>query len=153
MVERDPVTVVSQLEGLQLPHYEVPHQSEHLVENFVENVQKRLVRQGMVTNQPKGHVSKPISGVGPMEFASVETPLVPMPTGMEQRNYHAQMQHRYANPTELVNAGRVHPRPVMEMARLKEAAHLEKFVTQMEFAPKIPLKNKLDEFIIVTSKY
>ena len=132
------MTVVSPLEGLQLHHYVVLHQSEHL--EFAENVQKRLVRQGMVTNLLKAHVSKPINGVGPMEIASVETPLVPMPTGMEQRNYHAQMQHRYANPMELVNAGRVHPRPEMEMARLKEAAHLEKFVTQMEFAPKIPLK-------------
>ena len=141
MVELDPVIVVSPLEGLQPHHYVVLHQSEHL--GFVENVQKRLVRQGMVTNLLKAHVSKPINGVGPMEIANAETPLVPMPTGMGQRNYHAQMQHRYANPTELVNAGRVHPRPVMEMARLKEAVPLEKFVIQMEFVPKIPLMKQL----------
>ena len=137
MVELDPVIVVSPLEGLQLHHYVVLHQSEHL--GFAENVQKRLVRQEMETNLLKAHVSKRINGVGPMEIASAETPLVPMPTGMGQRNYRAQMQHRYANQTELVNAGRVHHLPVMEMARLKEAAHLEKFVIQMEFVPKIRL--------------
>ena len=119
----------------------VLHQSEHL--GFAENVQKRLVRQGMGTNLLKAHVSKPINGVGPMEIASAETPLVPMPTGMEQRNYHAQMQLRYVNPTELVNAEKVHPRPVMEMERLKEAVHLEKFVIQVEFAPKISLLKQI----------
>ena len=129
--------VVSPLEGLQLHHYVVLHQSEHL--GFAENVQKRLVRQEMETNLLKAHVSKRINGVGPMEIASAETPLVPMPTGMGQRNYRAQMQHRYVNQTELVNAGRVHHLPVMEMARLKEAAHLEKFVIQMEFVLKIRL--------------
>ena len=54
MVELDPVIVVSPLEGLQLHHYVVRHQLEHL--GFAENVQKRLVRQGMVTNLLKAHV-------------------------------------------------------------------------------------------------
>ena len=53
------------------------------------------------------------------------------------------MQHMYANPMELANAGRVHPQLVMEMAQLKEAVHLEKFVIQMEFVPKIPLVKQL----------
>ena len=97
----------------------------------------------MVTNLLKAHVSKPINGVGPMEIASAETPLVLMPTGMGRRNYHALIQHKYVNPMELANAGRVHPQLVMEMAQLKEAVHLEKFVIQMEFVPKIPLVKQL----------
>ena len=86
----------------------------------------------MVTNRPKGHVSMQVNVVEMMVVASAEQPLVPMLTGMGQRNYHVQIRHRHAKPMELVNARRQVVRQEMETGHLKEAVEQGRYAIQTE---------------------
>ena len=104
---------------------------------FVENVQKWQVRQGMVTNPPKGHVSMQVNVVEMMEVVSAEQHLVHMLTGMGQLNYRVQIRHRHAKPMELVNARRQVVRQEMETGHLKEAVEQGRFVIQTESVLKV----------------